>query len=51
MKFTLRHSRESGNPDEKNSFRAAEQRQMFVRYAEYLLLLDSRFRGNHGELK
>jgi hypothetical protein len=30
----------------KNNFRAAEQHYKFVRYAEHLLLLDYRFRGN-----
>ncbi len=49
MNFTLtlnRHSRESGNPVEKQSLAQARQLLGFVRYAEYLIPLDSRFRGN-----
>jgi hypothetical protein len=51
MNFTPsvnRHSRESGNPVEKQSPALAGQHLGVVRYAEYLFLLDSRFRGNDG---
>jgi hypothetical protein len=51
MKSQTRHSRASGNPDNKKISRTAGQYSGFVRFAEYSSLLDSRLRGNDEVLR
>ncbi len=48
--LTVRHSRVGGNPDKQITPRAAGQQYVFVRFAGYFSLLDSRFRGITSDL-
>ena len=48
MIYYSRHSRAGGDPVQRKHSREAGLHLGFVRYAEYLFLLDSRLRGNDG---